>query len=159
MQGQNNLDQLLANWSDYEVATAARGAVGGSAALVAANRKAKAVQYAGSDLSLAGDDGVYGTSLAALKSNLLQERRQAELQHETDIRQLDINKASADAARAAYKSAAERKGELYDKYKGFAGLDEDARATELYGQKKQALDEEYKQLYPRGVKWYKLGRV
>lgn len=72
-QGQQNLTALLSNWSDAEVMAADRG-MGGSMSLVAQQQKQRAVAYAGSDLSLAGGDGIYGAAYATLVANLNSER-------------------------------------------------------------------------------------
>lgn len=72
-QGQQNLTALLSNWSDAEVMAADRG-MGGSMSLVAQQHKQKAIAYAGSDLSLAGNDGIYGAAYATLVANLNSER-------------------------------------------------------------------------------------
>ena len=76
-EGQENLSTLLSNWSDAEVMAADRG-MGGSMSLVAQQQKQKAIAYAGSDLSLAGDDGIYGAAYATLVSNLSSQRNQYE---------------------------------------------------------------------------------
>ena len=72
-EGQENLSTLLSNWSDAEVMAADRG-MGGSMSLVAQQHKQKAIAYAGSDLSLAGNDGIYGAAYATLVANLNSER-------------------------------------------------------------------------------------
>lgn len=72
-EGQDNLTALLSNWSDAEVMAADRG-MGGSMSLVAQQQKQRAVAYAGSDLSLAGGDGIYGAAYATLVANLNSER-------------------------------------------------------------------------------------
>jgi len=76
-EGQENLSTLLSNWSDAEVMAADRG-MGGSMSLVAQQHKQKAIAYAGSDLSLAGNDGIYGAAYATLVSNLSSQRNQYE---------------------------------------------------------------------------------
>lgn len=74
-QGKSDLSQLMANWSDAEVLAADRG---GSMSLVALQQKQKAVDYAGSDLSLAGDDGLYGLTMNELRTTLATNKSQAE---------------------------------------------------------------------------------
>lgn len=76
-QGKSDLSQLMANWSDAEVLAADRGA-SGSMSLVAQQQKQKAVDYAGSDLSLAGSDGLYGLTMNELKTTLAANKSQAE---------------------------------------------------------------------------------
>lgn len=76
-QGKSDLSQLMANWSDAEVLAADRGA-SGSMSLVALQQKQKAVDYAGSDLSLAGDDGLYGLTMNELRTTLAKNKSEAE---------------------------------------------------------------------------------
>lgn len=75
-QGKSDLSQLMANWSDAEVLAAVRGA--GSMSLVAQQQKQKVVDYAGSDLSLAGNDGLYGLTMNELRTTLATNKSQAE---------------------------------------------------------------------------------
>lgn len=77
MQGKNDLSGLLNNWADSEVIAADRGA-GGSMALIAEQNRLKAVDYAGDDMSLAGDDGLFGLSMKNLKVGLENNKSQAE---------------------------------------------------------------------------------
>ena len=60
--GKGDLNALLSNWSDAEVIAADRGA-SGSMSLIAKQEKNKAIEYAGEDLSIAGDDGLFGMSM------------------------------------------------------------------------------------------------
>ena len=80
-QGADNLTSLLSNWSDAEVMAADRG-MGGSMNLIANQEKQKAVDYAGSDLSLAGSDGLYGMDFANLTLGLNTAKRQAQDQRD-----------------------------------------------------------------------------
>ncbi len=80
-QGKSDLTALLSNWSDAEVAAADRG-MGGSMNLIANQQKQKAVDYAGSDLSLAGNDGLYGMEFANLTLGLNTAKRQAQDQRD-----------------------------------------------------------------------------
>ena len=76
-QGKSDLSQLMANWSDAEVLAADRGA-SGSMSLVALQQKQKVVDYAGSDLSLAGNDGLYGLTMNELRTTLAKNKSEAE---------------------------------------------------------------------------------
>ena len=76
-QGRDILTSLLANWSDAEVVAADRGATG-SMSLIAQQEKNKAVEYAGEDLSIAGNDGLFGMSYENLKIGLMNNKTQAE---------------------------------------------------------------------------------
>lgn len=62
-QGQAQYDQLYQNWQGTELAMAATGRVGGSAALVAAQREAQLEAFAGADLKLDAQGGTYGQML------------------------------------------------------------------------------------------------
>ena len=62
-QGQAQYDQLYQNWQGTELAMAATGRVGGSAALVAAQREAQLEAFAGADLQLDAQGGTYGQML------------------------------------------------------------------------------------------------
>ena len=74
-QGKSDLSQLMANWSDAEVLAADRG---GSMSLLALQQKQKVIDYAGSDLSLAGNDGLYGLTMNELRTTLATNKSQAE---------------------------------------------------------------------------------
>lgn len=76
-QGKSDLSQLMANWSDAEVLAADRGA-SGSMSLVALQQKQKVVDYAGSDLSLAGNDGLYGLTMNELRTTLAKNKNEVE---------------------------------------------------------------------------------
>lgn len=76
-EGSAKLSQLREEWVDAEVLAADRGA-SGSMSLVALQQKQKAVDYAGSDLSLAGDDGLYGLTMNELRTTLATNKSQAE---------------------------------------------------------------------------------
>lgn len=75
--GKSNLDSLMANWSDAEVVAADRG-MGGSMEMVANEKKQKIVDYAGSDMSLEGSDGMYGLQMNNLQIGLTSQYHQAE---------------------------------------------------------------------------------
>lgn len=92
-QGRSNLTSLLSNWSDAEVAAADRG-MGGSMQLIAQQERAKAVEYAGSDLSLAGNDGIFGSSYASLVANLESEKAQYESQKNLLSQSLDLTRTN-----------------------------------------------------------------
>ena len=77
-EGRDTLTSLLSNWSDAEVAAADRG-MGGSMQLIAQQEKAKAIEYAGTDLALAGNDGIFGASYETMLSNLNSQKSQYEL--------------------------------------------------------------------------------
>ena len=64
-EGEAAYNELYQNWQGTELAMAATGRVGGSAALVAAQRKAQLEAFAGSDLKLNADGGMYGASLSS----------------------------------------------------------------------------------------------
>lgn len=92
-EGRNTLTSLLSNWSDAEVAAADRG-MGGSMQLIAQQEKAKAIEYAGSDLSLAGNDGIFGASYETMLSNLNSQKSQYELKRSilgTDLQVTNMN--------------------------------------------------------------------
>lgn len=74
-QGRSQLGSLLSNWADAEVAAADRG-MGGSMNLIANQQKQRAIEYAGSDLSLGGNDGIYGASYASMVAGLTAEQNQ-----------------------------------------------------------------------------------
>lgn len=92
-QGRSNLTSLLSNWSDAEVAAADRG-MGGSMQLIAQQERAKAVEYAGNDLSLAGNDGIFGSSYASLVANLASEKSQYESQRSLLSQSLDLTRTN-----------------------------------------------------------------
>ncbi|NCB66799.1 MAG: hypothetical protein EOM48_11630 [Bacilli bacterium] len=92
-QGRSTLNSLLSNWSDAEVAAADRG-MGGSMQLIAQQEKSKAVEYAGSDLSLAGNEGIFGSSYASLVANLISEKSQYETQRSLLSQSLDLTKTN-----------------------------------------------------------------
>jgi hypothetical protein len=77
MEGENQYDALMQNWANTEVVAADRG-MGGSMALIAEQERGRVEDYAGSDLSLAGDDGLYGLSIMNLRTSLQTERVRAE---------------------------------------------------------------------------------
>ncbi|MGX8679175.1 MAG: hypothetical protein ACQGQO_08745 [Sphaerochaetaceae bacterium] len=87
-QGKSDLSQLMANWSDAEVLAADRGA-SGSMSLVARQQKQKAVDYAGSDLSLAGNDGLYGLTMNELRTTLATNKSQAEQERSISAQKYD----------------------------------------------------------------------
>lgn len=92
-EGRSTLTSLLSNWSDAEVAAADRG-MGGSMQLIAQQEKAKAIEYAGSDLSLAGNDGIFGASYETMLSNLNSQKSQYELKRSilgTDLQVTNMN--------------------------------------------------------------------
>ncbi len=100
-QGRDNLSSLLANWSDAEVIAADRGATG-SMSLIANQEKNKAVEYAGEDLSIAGNDGLFGMSYDNLKVGLLNNKTQAEntlsvLNTNLDLLKFDLEDDQAQA--------------------------------------------------------------
>lgn len=94
-EGQENLNTLLSNWSDAEVMAADRG-MGGSMSLVAQQHKQKAIAYAGSDLSLAGNDGLYGASYATLVASLNSQYSQYESKKNLLSANLDLTKETLD---------------------------------------------------------------
>ncbi|MEA4865355.1 MAG: hypothetical protein VB088_08155 [Sphaerochaeta sp.] len=113
-QGRSNLTSLLSNWSDAEVAAADRG-MGGSMQLIAQQERAKAVEYAGSDLSLAGNDGIFGSSYASLVANLESEKAQYEskrslLSQDLNLESTKLNNRLSDwnAQITEYNSALDR---------------------------------------------------
>ena len=90
-QGRGALSGLLSNWSDAEVLAADRGA-GGSMSLIANQEKQRAERYAGEDLSLAGDDGLFGSSYATLLANLTSQKSQYETNRGLLSQNLDLTK-------------------------------------------------------------------
>lgn len=76
-QGRDTLTSLLSNWSDAEVAAADRG-MGGSMNLIANQQKQKAIEYAGSDLSIEGSDGLFGMEFMNMTLGLDTAKRQAQ---------------------------------------------------------------------------------
>ena len=92
-EGRDTLTSLLSNWSDAEVAAADRG-MGGSMQLIAQQEKAKAIEYAGTDLALAGNDGIFGASYETMLSNLNSQKSQYELRRNilgTDLNVTNMN--------------------------------------------------------------------
>lgn len=92
-EGRDTLTSLLSNWSDAEVAAADRG-MGGSMQLIAQQQKSKVVEYAGTDLALAGSDGVFGASYETMVSNLNSQKSQYELRRNilgTDLNVTNMN--------------------------------------------------------------------
>lgn len=92
-EGRSTLTSLLSNWSDAEVAAADRG-MGGSMQLIAQQEKAKAIEYAGTDLALAGNDGIFGASYETMLSNLNSQKSQYELKRNilgTDLQVTNMN--------------------------------------------------------------------
>ena len=100
-EGQENLNTLLSNWSDAEVMAADRG-MGGSMSLVAQQQKQKAIAYAGSDLSLAGDDGLYGASYATLVASLNNQYSQYESKKNLLSANLNLTKETLDNELSAW---------------------------------------------------------
>ena len=64
-EGEAAYNELYQNWQGTELVMAASGRVGGSAALVAAQREAQLEAFAGADLKLNADGGTYGASLGS----------------------------------------------------------------------------------------------
>ena len=65
LEGQAQYDTLMENWQGTELAMAATGRVGGSAALVAQQQKAQLEIFAGKDLKLDMTGGTYGSALSS----------------------------------------------------------------------------------------------
>jgi hypothetical protein len=63
-QGRGQLGELLSNWTSTNVVAGERGATG-SMGLVAGQQKSNVVRFAGSDMRLAGGDGLYGQTWSA----------------------------------------------------------------------------------------------
>ena len=94
-EGRDTLTSLLSNWSDAEVAAADRG-MGGSMQLIAQQQKSKVVEYAGTDLALAGSDGVFGASYETMVSNLNSQKSQYELKRSILGTDLDVTNMNLD---------------------------------------------------------------
>ena len=65
LEGQAQYNTLMENWQGTELAMAATGRVGGSAALVAQQQKAQLETFAGKDLKLDMAGGTYGSALSS----------------------------------------------------------------------------------------------
>lgn len=65
LEGQAQYNTLMENWQGTELAMAATGRVGGSAALVAQQQKAQLETFAGKDLKLDMTGGTYGSALSS----------------------------------------------------------------------------------------------
>lgn len=115
-QGRNTLTSLLSNWSDAEVAAADRG-MGGSMQLIAQQEKAKAVEYAGSDLSLAGNDGIFGSAYASLLANLNAEKAQYQSQKNLLSQTLDLTKTNLNNQLSDWQSQIDERSGAVDRQK------------------------------------------
>ena len=71
MQGEADYQVFMQNWQGAELANAARGQTGGSAALVAESQRAQVERYAGSDMRLDQNGGLYGTALSEFRLDML----------------------------------------------------------------------------------------
>lgn len=79
-QSRQEFKQLITNMGLQDVASGASGRTGLSVEGVGSEAKAEAVDYAGTDLSLAGGDGRYGMAKSELWNNLDLEQKKSESQ-------------------------------------------------------------------------------
>ena len=106
-QGRGQLNQLLSNWTNTEVIAAERGA-SGSLGKVAGQAKSDITRFAGSDMRLAGSDGLFGQSRAAQAASLNAQKSSLQLQQGL----LSQNLSTTTAAYAAQKSQLENQQDL-----------------------------------------------
>ena len=106
LEGKSNFTHLLENWSDAEALAADRG-MGGSMNLIANQEKSKVVDYAGSDLSLAGNDGLFGLEMNSLRRTLNTNKSQAENQKSVLTANLANLRAGLNNELAGYRSQLE----------------------------------------------------
>ena len=116
-QGRDTLGGLLNNWAQAEVIAADRG-MGGSMKLVAGQEKARAVEFAGEDLSLAGEDGIYGASYATMVANLSAQKTQYETERNLLGQNLELTKINLDNMLDDWKGQLETDQDALDRQKG-----------------------------------------
>ena len=101
MEGEANYSQLMANWQGAELVNAARGQIGGSAALVAQSQELQLERFAGSDLRLDENGGIFGNALNEFRLDMLAGRN--ELVGNMNIQKEALGKYNS--ALSSYKSA------------------------------------------------------
>ncbi|MBN2861273.1 MAG: hypothetical protein JXK93_13490 [Sphaerochaetaceae bacterium] len=89
MEGKSQLNSLLSNWSSTEVVASERGAMG-SVGLVANQQKRNVIDFAGSDMKLGGENGLYGTSYNNLITALSNQHSQYATQRDLLSSGLDL---------------------------------------------------------------------
>ena len=101
MEGEANYSQLMANWQGAELVNATRGQTGGSAALVAQSQELQLERFAGSDLRLDENGGIFGNALNEFRLDMLAGRN--ELVGNMNIQKEALGKYNS--ALSSYKSA------------------------------------------------------
>lgn len=117
-QGKDTLYNLLQNYSISEVVAADRG-MGGSMQLVAQQEKQKVIDFAGSDMSLTGGEGVFGAAYASLVANLNAEKDYYTTQRDLIGGGIDLAKYNLESQ---YEEAVLQKGELEGALGRYYGL-------------------------------------
>lgn len=93
-QGQAQYDQLYQNWQGTELAMAATGRVGGSAALVSAQREAQLEAFAGADLRFDAEGGTWASTLQSFYADSF-----------AGLNSLQINRANAVTSLGIYRDS------------------------------------------------------
>lgn len=138
-QGKAQISNLLASYHNSSVKSAARGQTGGSAALIEQMARASVVEYAGEDMKLDANGGLYGYALSDYFLDALATHKETqgnkEIQQESwgsyyetlkkNMDNLDMAQQNSEAAKATMKDA-------YLKMAGFYGEDISG-AKQAYG--------------------------
>ena len=129
-QGKAQISNLLASYHNSSVKSAARGQTGGSAALIEQMARASVVEYAGEDMKLDANGGLYGYALSDYFLDALATHK--EYQDNKQIQQdswdsyyqtLVKNMKSYDVANQNVKAAEDTMTQAYKKMAGFYSED------------------------------------
>lgn len=129
-QGKAQISNLLASYHNSSVKSAARGQTGGSAALIEQMARASVVEYAGEDMKLDANGGLYGYALSDYFLDALATHK--EYQDNKQIQQdswnsyyqtLLKNMKSYDVANQNIKAAEDTMTQAYKKMAGFYSKD------------------------------------
>lgn len=129
-QGKAQINNLLASYHNSSVKSAARGQVGGSAALIEQMARASVVEYAGEDMKLDTNGGLYGYALSDYFLDALathkeyQDNKQIQQDSWNDYYQTLLkNMKSYDVANQNVKAAEDTMTQAYKKMAGFYSKD------------------------------------
>lgn len=106
--GRQTYAQLAGVASDMLVANSAAGHVGGSSALVAQQAGDDLEYYFGSDRSIDGDDGLYGSAVAMLRHGLENEKKYAQQAREINLDTISELKSTYDSLKKKEKKEKEK---------------------------------------------------